>query len=100
MQENLDVTPEKNLLIAKIEAAMEDWLLLAQNKQIYGSSYSPGEASIMNQKRLLLSYFRDDREGSLIDDLRFLYDDYEVVYSKIIKNVTEIGRSFDTTFSL
>lgn len=100
MQEILDITPEKSLLVAKIERAIEDWFLLAQGKQVYGSNYARGRASTFNQKRLLLEYFKEDRIGSLLDDLRFLYDDYEVVYSRMLKNIVDIGRSFDTTFFL
>lgn len=81
-----ELLPERALLCAKIETAFYDWKHLSKGEAPVTSGYK-SKMRILEERESIIEYFVSDREGSLIDDLRYLYEDYETTYCNIMDKI-------------
>lgn len=76
----------RELLSAKVETAFEDWKRISQGKAPTDCRYKRKER-LAYERELLIEYFVSDREASLSDDLKFLFDNWEEVYCTMMDRV-------------
>lgn len=81
-----ELLPLRALICAKIETAFYDWKHLSKGKAPVTSGFK-SDFRIAEERELIIEYFVSDREGSLIDDLRFLYDNWEDTYVNIMDKI-------------